>query len=477
METAKSVTFKHALVMLLCIVVILSVGNAILKIPTEISFMLTIVAISLVAMSSGFKLKELQDYFIDGCKDSLIVVLIMMSVGMVIGSWIVSGIVPSIIYYGLKFISPAYFLVSGFLLLCLVSFFIGSSFATAGTLGIALMGIGLGMGIPPAITAGMVISGSLFGNKISPFADTTNLCLAVAKVDLVDHIKSMLYSVIPILVISATIYTYLGLSFAKESLDQSKLDLITVTLAQNFTINPLLLLVPILTIILAIRKMPPVIALLLAALAGVAVAFICQPYNATAIFAALSKGFSIKSGVPQVDALLNRGGIASMTSIITLVIFILGFGQILQRTGVVTVLLDKVQSIIRGSTSLVLTTLFTGLLTDMLTASQYMSILLPGQILGPAYKRLKIKMTVLSRTLEDGGTMFSYIIPWSITALYLSGVLGLPVIEMVPYAYQAWLTPFLAVFYAVTGIAIWKEEDSPPEEAGQLTEQKQPAKG
>jgi len=463
MENAKSVTLNKALLMLLCIVVILSAGNVILKIPTEISFVLTIVAISLVALSSGFTLKELQGFFVEGCRESLIVVLIMMSVGMVIGSWIVSGIVPSIIYYGLKFISPSFFLVSGFLLLCLVSFFIGSSFATAGTLGVAFMGIGYGMGIPPAMTAGMVISGSLFGNKISPFADTTNLCLAVAKVELVDHIKSMLYSVVPILVISTAIYTYLGFGFVQESLDQSKLDLITTTLGQRFIINPFFLIVPILTIILAIRRMPPVIALLLAALIGVVVALIWQPYDATTIFKALSSGFLIKSGVPQVDALLNRGGISSMTSIITLVIFILGFGQILQKTGVVNVLLDKVQGVIRGSTSLVITTLITGLLTDMLTASQYMSILLPGQMLRPAYERLNIRMTVLSRTLEDGGTMFSYIVPWSVTALYLSGVLGLPVIEMVPYAYQAWLTPFLTVFYAITGIAIWKEVDRQPE--------------
>lgn len=458
----KKVSFGKAMLILFLVMLILSVGNVVFKLATEISFLFAVVAIVLVALSSGFKLQELQEYFLDGCRKSLLVVLILMSVGMVIGSWMVSGVVPSLIYYGLKFLSPTYFLLTGFLSLCIVSFFIGSSFATAATVGIAIMGIGYGMGIPPALTAGMVISGALFGNKISPFADTTNLCIAVADVDLVDHIKSMLYSVLPILVASACIYTYLGATFARESLDQSKINLITDTLAKHFTISPWLLLIPVFTIILAIRRMPPLIALILSSFAAVVVAFICQPFDSGIIFASLSKGFSIKSGVAQVDTLLNRGGISGMMFIVVIALFVLGFGELLQRTGVVSAILEKVEYIVRGPASLVISTLTTGLITDMLTASQYMAILLPGQILKPAFIKFKIKRNVLSRTLEDGGTIFSFMIPWSITSLYLTGVLGVPTMESLPYAFQAWLTPLLATFYGLTGIAIWKDEAQTP---------------
>lgn len=168
-----------ALLTILVLITVLSIGNGILKLPTDIVFIVATIAISIVLLTQGFKGKELQEYFVDGCKKSLLVVLILMSVGMVIGSWIVSGIVPSIIFYGLKLLSPTVFLVSGFLILCVTSFFIGSAYASAGTLGVAFMGIGYGMGIPPALTAGMVVSGAIFGNKISPFADTTNLAVAV----------------------------------------------------------------------------------------------------------------------------------------------------------------------------------------------------------------------------------------------------------------------------------------------------------
>jgi NhaC family Na+:H+ antiporter len=456
----KQVSLGVALLIIAIIMLALAVGVGKFKIPTDMAFVLALTAITLVCMAVGFTLKQVQEFFFDGCKKSVTVAVLIMTVGMVIGSWIVSGVVPSLIFYGLKFISPHFFLVTGFLLLCTVSLFIGSTYATAGTIGVALMSIGFGMGYPPALTAGMVVSGSVFGNKISPFADTTNLCIAVTGVDLTDHIKSMLWSVLPVLVASSAIFTYLGMTHAQSVLDQSKIDLICNSLSKIFVISPWLLLIPVLTIALIAKRVPAVISLIVAALIGAVVGLLFQPkYGVQDIFAAISKGFTVKSGVPQVDSLLNRGGIASMMPIVTLIIFVLGLCEILQRVGVVNAILDKVTFFIRGTASLVLTTLATALAVDALTGSQYLSIILPGEMLKTAYEKARIKLNVLSRTLEDGGTIFSYLVPWSTPSLVVAGILGLPVRESFPYSYQLWLTPILAAFYGITGIAIWKEDE------------------
>ncbi len=459
-DTKKQVSFSVAILNILILVVSVGIGNGLFKMPLDTSFIVAITAIAAVVMfSKGYKAKEILEYFFDGGKKSVSVMILLMGVGAVIGSWIVSGVVPTLIYYGLKLISPSYFLVSGFLFLCLISFFIGSAYATAGTVGVALMSIGYGMGFPPAVTAGMVLSGAVFGNKISPFADTTNMCIAVTGVDLVEHIKSMLYSVLPIFLASAAIYTYMGISFAHESLDQSNINVIIDIIAKKFVISPLLLIVPALTIVLIIKKMPPVIALLLATLTGAVVGLIFQPtYDLKAIFTAISKGFVIDTGVPRVDSLLNRGGIASFMGIVENVFFLMGASEILQRTGTTTAILEKVSKIIRGSRSLVIANLLTGLVVDGVTGSQYLAIILPGEMFKPLYQKLKIKLTVLSRTLEDSGTIFAFLIPWSLNAIGMGAILGVPVTESYIYAYQLWFSPILCIIFALTGIAIWKDD-------------------
>jgi len=457
----KKVSVKVALLNILIIIVSVGLGTGLYKIPLDMAFTLAITLITLVVIkTNGYSAKEILDLFFAGAGKSVGIMILMMAIGAVIGSWLISGIVPTFIYYGLKFISPTYFLVSGFLLLCVMSFFIGSSYATAGTVGVALMGMGYGMGFDPAVTAGMVLSGSVFGNKISPFAETTNLCIAVTGVDLMDHIKSMLYSVVPIFLLSAVIYTYMGFSYAHGSVvDQSNIDLITGTMAKNFTINPFLLIVPILTVVLIVKRTPPVIALLLATLAGALAGVIFQPhYDVKAIFNAISKGFLIKSGVPQVDQLLNRGGIASFMGIVENIFFLMGVSHILQKTGTVEAILSKANYLIRGSKSLIITNLFTGLLVDCVTGSQYLAIILPGELFKPMYQKYQIQLRVLTRTLEDSGTIFAFLIPWSLNAIGIGAIIGMPVSEFYIYAYQLWFSPIIAIFFALTGIAVWKEK-------------------
>ena len=231
-------------------------------------------------------------------------------------------------------------------------------------------------------------------------------------------------------------------------MDTSAIDAINDTLRMHFNINPLLLIVPLLTIVLAIKKMPPLIALLLGAVAGTVAAFIFQMghYDYQVILNALGNGFSLESGNTDVDRLLNRGGIMGMMSTSSLALLALGLGEILQRMGVLSVILSKMEIFIRSPRSLVLTTLATCLVTTVLTASQYIAILLPGQVMKEAYTKQGVEKKVLAPKLEDGGTIFTFLIPWSTTGIFVSGVLGVEVLQYAPYAFLAILCPLIAIF-------------------------------
>lgn len=462
----KKLNFGTSLFIIILLTIIMAAGLAYLKISTQTVFILAIVAVSLVAISKGFKMSEIEEYFIAGCKKSMLVVAILMIVGAIIGTWIISGIVPSIIYYGLTVLSPRFFLVSGFLICCIVSFFTGSSYTSLGTLGIAFMGVGYGLGINPGLTAGMVVSGSVFGDKMSPFSDTTNMAPAAAGTDIFSHIRSMMYTTVPALIISAILYLVLGLKYGNSDMDLSKVKEISDSLLQNFTINPILLLIPVLTICLAVKKIPPLIALLIGAFAGVIAAFIFQGhhYGIKEILNSMATGFKMDSGIPEVDKLLNRGGISSMMSTVSLALLALGFGEILQRTGVLSAILSRTKAVTSSPRGLVIGALVTCLVTNMLTASQYMAIILPGELFQEAFKKANIKLNVLSRTLEDGGTIFSFLVPWSMAAIYASGVIGVPTMQYLPYAFLCLLCPIFAVVYALTGFAIFKEESPQTED-------------
>lgn len=456
-----------AVIAMIVLALVLIGGFIVLQISTHVVFLMAIVAMGVIALISGFTKDDMQDFFIEGCKNAVLVALILMTVGTVIGSWIVSGIVPTIIYYGLELLSPKVFLVFGFFICCIISFFVGSSYSAIATLGVAFMGIGIGLNINPGLTAGMVVSGAIFGDKMSPFSDTTNLAPAVSGTDIFKHINSMLYTTVPATVITAIIYTIIGFKISGNAIDLTVIEDINHTLENHFNINPLLLVVPLLTIVLAVKKMPPLIALLLGAIAGIIAAFIFQSghYDYQTILNSLGNGFSLESGNADVDRLLNRGGIMGMMSTSSLALLALGLGEMLQRMGVLSVVLSKMEVFIKSPRSLVLTTLGTCLITTILTASQYIAILLPGQVMKDAYTKLGIQKRVLSRTLEDGGTIFTFLIPWSTTGIFVSGVLGVQVLEYAPYAFLAILCPLIGIFYAVTGIAIFKESGKEKKDA------------
>ena len=459
-ETKKTVSFPMAIITLIVVAAIMSVGLAIIKLNTMVTFILTFLAVCIIAVCVGTKLNALEDMILTGFKKTAQVCMIFIAVGMVVGSWIISGIVPSIIYYGLKLFTPASFLALGFLVCCIVSFFTGSSYAALGTMGIAFMAIGYGMEINPALVAGMSVSGAVFGDKMSPFSDTTNMAPAASGTDVFTHIKSMLWTVIPAFVISLVLYFVLGLRYTDTTPEamQSLHDIMD-GLKANFTISPLLLIVPILTIVLVIKKVPATIALLIGALMGVIVAFIAQPqFGYVEVLTALASGFKGEFEVEAIGKLLNRGGISSMTSTIIYTIFAIELGEIMYQLGVLSVLLDKIRDRLEKPANLIITTLLSCLATVMLTTSQYMAILLPGEVFQDSYKKAKVAPEVLSRTLEDGGTLFAFLVPWSAAAIYSSGVLGISAVQYLPFAFLPLLCPLFAVVCAITGIGVFDIE-------------------
>ena len=456
-ENKKTVSFPVAVMTLLVVAGIMSLGLAILKLNTMVTFILTFLAVCGIAICVGTKLNQLEDMILTGFKKTAQVCMIFIAVGMVVGSWIISGIVPSIIYYGLSIFTPSSFLALGFVVCCIVSFFTGSSYAALGTMGIAFMAIGYGMDINPALVAGMSVSGAVFGDKMSPFSDTTNMAPAASGTDVITHIKSMLWTVIPAFVISLVLYFVLGMRYNTTSPEAMQdLHAIMDTLKASFTISPILLLIPVLTIVMVIKKVPATIALLAGAVMGVIVAFIAQPqFTYTQVLTALASGFSGEFEVAAVGKLLNRGGISSMTSTIIYTIFAIELGEIMYQLGVLTVMLDKIRDRLEKPANLIITTLLSCLATVMLTTSQYMAILLPGEVFQESYQKAKVAPSVLSRTLEDGGTLFAFLVPWSAAAIYSSGVLGVSAVEYLPFAFLPLLCPLFAVVCAITGIGVF----------------------
>lgn len=453
----KLVSMPVAILTIVVVAAIMAVGLAVLKLNTMVTFLLALVAVCVIALCTGIKLEKIQDIIIAGAKKSTFTVMILVAVGMVVGSWIISGIVPSIIYYGLKIFRPSSFLLVGFLICCIISFFTGSSYAALGTMGVAFMAIGYGMGINPGLVAGMSISGAVFGDKMSPFSDTTNMAPGAAGTEIFLHIKSMFYTIIPSFIITAVLYFILGFNVneaAGESL--GSITAITDALKSSFTISPFLLIVPVLTIVLVIKKVPAMISLVIGAFGGVIAGLIAQPqFTFKEIVTSMASGFSGTFEVEAIGKLLNRGGISGMMSVIVYCLLAIALGELMYEMGVLTVLLDKIKNRILKPCNLIFATLVSCLVTVMLTTSQYMAILLPGEVFKAPFDKAKVAPYVLSRTLEDGGTVFAFLVPWSAAAIYSAGVLGVSTIEYLPYAFLPLLCPIFAVICAITGIGVF----------------------
>ncbi|MBB3190273.1 Na+/H+ antiporter NhaC [Halomonas cerina] len=385
---------------------------------------------------------------------------ILMTVGMIIGVWILSGTVPLLIYYGLAILSPGIFLFATCLICAVISLATGTSWGTVGTVGLALIGIGEGLGIPLYLTAGAVVSGAFFGDKMSPLSDTTNLAPAVCGTDLWSHIRAMIATTGPAMLVALALYAWIGTGYATDAtLPSESVAQINTTLQETFALTFWLLIPPIVVVVLAVRRFPALPSIFAGVVLGGIMAVVVQGVSVHDVFNAMQSGYTSDTGIEAVDSLLSKGGIQSMTWVITLVLIALGFGGMLERTRCLEVVLEHVLKIAKSRFGLVAASTGSAIGTNMVTGDVYLSVALPGRMFAPAYRGRGLSVTNLSRSVEDGGTLVSPLIPWNVGGAFVAGTLGVDTLAYAPVAFACWMSLLFGLLWAATGWFVPKASD------------------
>ena len=397
---------------------------------------------------------------------SLPSVSVLILVGMIIGVWIASGTVPTLIYYGLVILEPEIFLAATLITCSMVSISLGTSWGTVGTVGLALMGIGLGFGIPAYWTAGAVVSGAFFGDKISPLSDTTNLAPAVTGTSLFDHIRNLIPTTGPAMLIALVIYSVVGFTlFGTDTESMQRVEAITTALQANFNISIWTLIPAILVIALAVTKNPPLPSLFIGAAIGGCLAMLLQGNTLHEVFTFANSGYEISTGVSEVDGLLNKGGIQSMMWTISLVLLALALGGVLEKIGCLQALMSTIISRVKSLAGIQASATGAAITTNLVAGDPYLSIALPGRMFAPVYRGMGYSTLNLSRAIEEGGTLISPLIPWNAGGVLVITTLSLNIGEnpinllYIPLAFACWLSPIIGVSYAIFGIFSPKASD------------------
>lgn len=474
-NTVKDPNFTDAAIPLIVLVILLSAsvylfGDNSSYGPNQIAlFMATAVAV-VIGLKNGYRWSVIEKAMVKGISLSLGAVLILLSVGALIGTWMLSGTVPTLIYYGLQLLSPSWFYAASCLLCGIVAMSIGSSWTTAATIGVALIGVATGLGLSPAITAGAIVSGAYFGDKISPLSETTNLAPAVAGADLFDHIRHMLWTTVPSFALALLLFTVIGFS-SDVSADFARIEQISVVLQQNFSISFLSLIPLFVLLAMAVKKVPAFPTVFIGALLGAIWALFFQQDliakmvgteqsyaigSVKLIWHTFHAGFSIETGNASLNDLLSGGGMASMLNTVWLVFCAMMFGATIEKIGLLRKFVQSILHFARSTGSLITSTIATCFATNVLTADQYMSIVMPGRMFKEEYERRGLAPVNLSRTLEDGGTITSPLIPWNTCGAYMHSVLQVSPLDYAMYAFFNLINPLLAIIYAYCGIKILK---------------------
>ena len=442
-------------------ILLLFTGTVILHLPITILLIGAAIIAGLKTWRLGHSWTEIETGIIRGISGTLPAVMILLMVGTLSGSWIASGTIPALIYYGLELISPSWYLIATFVICSIVGVSIGSSWTTAATVGIALVGIGVALGVSPALSAGSVISGAYFGDKLSPLSDTTNLAPGVSGTDLFLHIRTMLSTTIPAWILTMGIFVIIGYGvIRKGSFDPAQVESLQVSIASSFSVSPFVLVPLLVVIVLAVMKFPAVVILIAGWLTGVATAMLLQGAGVIETLNASYSGFTISSGNQVLDRLLNRGGILSFLETILIILCATGLSGIWESGGFIMSLHDNLLQKIKSEKGLVVTTVLTSIMSNILMAEQYLSIVVTGRIYRDAFENRGLASRMLSRSLEDGGTVTSPLVPWNSCGAFMSAALGVPTIAYLPYAFFNLLMPVVAIVFTLLGVFIIREESS-----------------
>jgi len=467
----KKAPFGVALLPLIFMAVLLGVGYGVYKIKPQVLLVTAAFFTGVIGFLLGFTWREMQQGIVDSIHKAMPAILIMLCVGILIGTWISCGTIPLVIYYGLKIISPQFFLVTACVVCTLTAMATGTSWGTIGTLGVAFMGIALGLGIPAGPAAGAVVAGAYMGDKMSPLSDIPNLATVVSGANLFDHIKHMMKSGLPAWLIGLAVYTVVGLGYGQEHVRSETVTLITDTLRRNFLdrglgLNLLLLLPMAIVFFFAVAKKPTIPGMLLSSVAAAVLALVIQKESLVDVAAAVNSGYKASTGVDVVDGLISRGGLMSMMETQLVAFTAFSFGGIMQSTGMLRVILDRIASFCRRVWSLVLTTVGTAVVSALVTGSSYLSMIIPAELLGPMYREKGLAAKNLSRIVEESGGIIVPLIPWSMAGVYITGTIGVPTLSYLPWAIQNYAAVLILVFFGATGLTMARRRREDETQAG-----------
>lgn len=436
--------------------------------PNQIALLLSAALASVFAVINKMSWMDLKAGIMKSIDTAMPSILILLIIGSLAGTWLLSGIVPAMVYYGLDILTPKVFLFASCIVCMVISLATGSSWSTAATVGVALMAIGKAMGINPGIVAGAVISGAYFGDKMSPLSDTTNLAPGMVGTDLFTHIRYMMYTTIPSIIITLIIFLIMGFSYSSTT-DANEIAVVQEAISARFNLNPLLFLVPIIVIVLIIKKVPALPALLSGTLLGAVAAVVFQPdlvqeiapssdtfYDAsfTALMQAMYGDISIVTSNVKVNDLLSTGGMSGMLNTVWLVISAMVFGGVMEAAGFLTIIVKTLIKGVERTTSLVAATVGTCIFFNLTASEQYVAIVVPGRMFSDVYRKKGLAPELLSRTLEDSGTVTSVLVPWNSCGAYHAYTLGVSTMAYLPYCFFNLISPFMSIFVAAIAYKI-----------------------
>ena len=480
MESHKKPTLFQALIPILVLVFLLIInvrfifGDDSLSGANQISLLIAAGIAGIIGVKNGFNWKEILNGITGSIKSALPALIILLLIGSLAGTWLISGIVPAMIYYGLDILHPSIFLVATCIICSIVSIATGSSWSTVATVGIALLGVGKALGFSDGMIAGAIISGAYFGDKMSPLSDTTNLAPAMAGTDLITHIKYMAITTIPSILITLLIFLFIGL-FAGVRLGNNDITALKNAISSKFSITPWLFLVPISVILLIVKKMPAIPALLIGSLMGGFFAIIFQPdliisladsdlnfigaaYKT--VINAMTVDTQIVTDNNLVNELLLTGGMSGMLGTIWLIICAMIFGGIMEKTGMLKRITQAIIGLAKTTGSLIATTASSCVVFNLTASDQYLAIVVPGRMFAEEYKERDLHPKVLSRTLEDSGTVTSALIPWNTCGAYHAGVLGIATGEYFIYCFFNLISPLMTIIFGFIGFKIAKRSET-----------------
>ncbi|TNF47456.1 MAG: Na+/H+ antiporter NhaC [Bacteroidetes bacterium] len=478
-KTTKSPSMIAALIPIVVLVILLALnvvfyGDNALSGANQMALLLSAAVAAVVGMSLGFDWEHLQKGIVKSIKSALPAILILLVIGALAGTWMISGIVPTMIYYGLKVLNPTFFLVAACIVSAIVSLATGSSWSTVATVGVALLGIGSAMGLNEGMIAGAIISGAYFGDKMSPLSDTTNLAPAMAGTDLFTHIRYMALTTIPTISITLIIFLIMGFSIETTPQEGGVGELLKA-LEGRFYISPVLFLVPVVVIFMIVKKVDALPALLIGSLLGGVAAIIAQPdvikeisgvkddyakASYMALLNAMGSSVSVVTSNESINELLSTKGMSGMLNTIWLIVCAMCFGGVMEACGLLHKITTQVVKLAKTTGSLIATTAGTCVFFNATASDQYLAIVVPGRMFAETYSERGLKPENLSRTLEDSGTVTSVLFPWNTCGATQASVLGVATGSYWMYCFFNILSPIMTMIFGFLNIKIAKKRAS-----------------